>query len=110
MKLIIAYIRPEQLNAVKQALYAKGIYSMSVTNALGSGRQKGFTETYRGVQIEVNLLKKVRVEIGLPADKADDVLATLQEAARTGKEGDGMIFVLDLPKAVRIRTGEEGLS
>ncbi len=109
MKLIIAYIRPEQLNAVKQALYAKGIYTMSVTNILGSGRQKGFTETYRGVVIEMNLLKKLRLEIGVPADKADMVMDTIIESARTGKEGDGMIFTLDIGKAVRIRTGESGL-
>lgn len=109
MKLIIAYIRPEQLTAVKQALYAKGIYSMSVTNILGSGRQKGFTETYRGVVIEVNLLKKLRVEIGVPSDKADMVMNTIIESARTGKEGDGMIFALDIAKAVRIRTGESSL-
>lgn len=109
MKLIIAYIRPEQLNAVKQALYAKGVYSMSVTNILGSGRQKGYTETYRGVAIEVNLLKKLRLEIGAPADKADAVVDTVAASARTGKEGDGMIFVLDIGKAVRIRTGESGL-
>jgi len=64
MKLIIAYIRPECLNSVKQALYAQKIYNMSVTNVLGSGRQKGFTETYRGVIMEVNLLKKIRLEIG----------------------------------------------
>ncbi len=65
MKLVIAYIRPERLNDVKQALFAKEIYSMTVTNVLGSGRQKGFTETYRGVAMEVNLLKKVRLEIGV---------------------------------------------
>ncbi|THB69819.1 MAG: P-II family nitrogen regulator [Desulfovibrio sp.] len=109
MKLIIAYIRPESLAAVKQALYAKGIYSMSVTNILGSGRQKGFTETYRGVAMEVNLLKKVRLEVGLPAGEADGIVEVIMESARTGKEGDGMIFVQDVAKAVRVRTGEQGL-
>ncbi len=109
MKLVIAYMRPESLTAVKQALYAKKMYSMSVTNILGAGRQKGFTETYRGVVMEVNLLKKVRLEIGLPADKVDEALEIIKGAARTGKEGDGMIFVLPMEKAMRVRTGEEVL-
>ncbi len=109
MKLIIAYIRPEQLNAVKQALYAKGVYSLSVTNVLGSGRQKGFTETYRGVVMEVNLLKKVRIEIGIGEDKLEAVLDCLKNGARTGKEGDGVIFVQDVVKSIRIRTGEDGI-
>ncbi|MGE4292616.1 MAG: P-II family nitrogen regulator [Desulfovibrio sp.] len=109
MKLVIAYIRPEQLSLVKQALYAEGFYSISVTNILGSGRQKGFTETYRGVVMEVNLLKKVRIELGLPSDKADVAVAVIRESAQTGKEGDGVVFVLDVAKAVRIRTGEENI-
>lgn len=109
MKLVIAYIRPEQLTLVKQALYAEGFYSISVTNILGSGRQKGFTETYRGVVMEVNLLKKVRIELGLPADKADVAVAVIRESAQTGKEGDGVVFVLEVAKAVRIRTGEENI-
>ncbi|SKA71969.1 nitrogen regulatory protein P-II family [Paucidesulfovibrio gracilis DSM 16080] len=109
MKLVIAYIRPEQLTQVKQALYAEGFYSISVTNILGSGRQKGFTETYRGVPMEVNLLKKVRIELGLPADRADVALALIRESAQTGKEGDGVLFVLDVAKAVRIRTGEQDI-
>ncbi|MFV0422033.1 P-II family nitrogen regulator [Oleidesulfovibrio sp.] len=106
MKLLIAYIRPEMLSTVKKALYAKGIYAMSVTNALGSGQQKGFTETYRGVVTEVNLLKKIRVEVGVPADKTEEALAALQTGAYTGREGDGIIFVQDVSKAVRVRTGE----
>jgi len=109
MKLVIAYIRPESLTSVKQALYAKKMYSMSVTNILGAGRQKGFTETYRGVVMEVNLLKKVRLEIGLPDAMVDEAIELIKEGARTGKEGDGMIFVTCLEKAVRVRTGEEGL-
>ncbi len=109
MKLIIAYIRPECLTPVKQALYAKGIYSMSVTNILGSGRQAGFTETYRGVVMEVNLLKKLRIEIGLSEEKVDAALEAIKYGAQTGKEGDGVIFVQDLGRTVRIRTGEESL-
>lgn len=109
MKLVIAYIRPERLNDVKQALYAKEIYSMTVTNVLGSGRQKGFTETYRGVAMEVNLLKKVRLEIGVNEDFLDPAIEAIKGAAQSGNEGDGVIFVLDLAKAIRIRTGEDGI-
>lgn len=109
MKLIIAYIRPECLTPVKQALYTKGIYSVSVTNILGSGRQAGFTETYRGVVMEVNLLKKVRIEIGLAPEKLDEALEAIKTGAQTGKEGDGVIFVQDLARTIRIRTGEETL-
>ncbi len=109
MKLIIAYTRPECLTPIKQALYAKGIYTMSVTNILGSGRGAGFTETYRGVVMEVNLLKKVRLEIGLTEEKVEDAVAAIKTGAHTGKEGDGVIFVQDLPRTIRIRTGEEAL-
>jgi len=110
MKLIIAYIRPESLTSVKRALYAKKIYSMSVTNILGSGRQKGFTETYRGVAFEVNLLKKVRLEVGVGSEQVDPAVEAIISAARTGKEGDGIIFVQDVEKSIRVRTGEEGLA
>lgn len=106
MKLLIAYIRPERLTMVKQALYAKNIYSMSVTNILGAGRQKGFTETYRGVVMEVNLLKKVRIEIGLKDELVDAALEAISAGAKTGKEGDGVVFLLDVAKAVRVRTGD----
>ncbi len=107
MKLVIAYTRPERLTAIKQALYAKQFFSMSVTNILGSGRQKGFTETYRGVVIEMNLLKKVRIEVGVQDNQVGECLETIQGAARTGKEGDGVIFVVDILKSLRVRTGEE---
>ena len=106
MKLVIAYIRPEVLPAVKCRLYAAELYSLSVTNVLGAGQQKGYTELYRGVQTEVNLLKKLRVEIGVPDDKVEAALAAVTEGARTGHEGDGVIFVIDLISARRIRTGE----
>ena len=108
MKLIIAYFRPEQLNAVKQALYAKGIHGMSVTNIAGCGRQKGFTEQYRGVVVEVNLLKKVRLEVAVADNKVNDVMDAVASGAKTGKEGDGMLFVQDIVDARRIRTGETG--
>ncbi|MCE5327422.1 MAG: P-II family nitrogen regulator [Planctomycetaceae bacterium] len=108
MKLIIAYIQPEKLNDVKQALYAKEVYKMSVTNALGCGQQKGYHETYRGVDVEVNLLKKIRVEIAVNEDFVQPTIDAIIEGARTGNIGDGKIFVTDLGQCVRIRTGEEG--
>jgi len=108
MKLIIAYIQPEKLNAVKQALYEKEVYKLSATNALGCGQQKGYHESYRGADVEVNLLKKVRLEIAVNADFVEPTIEAIITGARTGNIGDGKIFVLDLPQCVRIRTGEKG--
>ena len=108
MKLIIAYVQPEQLNEVKQSLYEKEVYKMSVTNAMGCGQQKGYHETYRGADIEVNLLKKVRIEIAVNDDFVDVTVDALIAGARTGNIGDGKIFILDLPECIRIRTGEKG--
>jgi len=108
MKLIIAYIQPDKLNAVKQSLFKYGITKMSVTNALGCGQQQGFHENYRGVDTEVNLLKKVRLEIAVNDDYRQKTIDALTEGAKTGKIGDGKIFVLDLTECVRIRTGETG--
>ncbi len=108
MKLIIAYIQPEQLSDVKQALYEKEVYKMSITNAMGCGQQKGYHETYRGADIEVNLLKKVRMEIAVNDDFVDTTVEALIKGARTGNIGDGKIFLLDLPECIRIRTGEKG--
>ncbi|MCC6159460.1 MAG: P-II family nitrogen regulator [Deltaproteobacteria bacterium] len=108
MKLIIAYIQPEKLSDVKQRLYEKEVYKMSVTNALGCGQQKGFHEMYRGVDIEVNLLKKVRLEIAVNDDFVKPTVDAIVAGARSGKIGDGKIFILDLPECIRIRTGETG--
>ncbi len=108
MKLIIAYIQPEKLNDVKKSLYDEKVYKMSVTNALGCGQQKGFHESYRGVDIEVNLLKKVRLEIAVNDEFVDPTVKAIIQGARTGAIGDGKIFVLDLPECIRIRTGETG--
>ncbi|MFC1498084.1 P-II family nitrogen regulator [Verrucomicrobiota bacterium] len=108
MKLIVAYIQPERLNAVKQALYEKEVYKLSVTNALGCGQQKGYHESYRGADIEVNLLKKVRLEIAVNDDFVESAIEGITNGARTGRIGDGKIFVLDLPECIRIRTGETG--
>ncbi|MDZ7371979.1 MAG: P-II family nitrogen regulator [candidate division KSB1 bacterium] len=108
MKLIIAYIQPEKLNAVKQALYEREIYKISVTNALGCGQQRGYHETYRGVEIEVNLLKKVRIEIAVNEAFVQPTIEGIIAGARTGNIGDGKIFILDLVECIRIRTGETG--
>ena len=89
MKLIIAYIQPERLPAVKQALYEREIYKISVTNALGCGQQKGYHETYRGADIEVNLLKKIRLEIAVNEDFVKPTIEGIIEGAKTGNIGDG---------------------
>ena len=108
MKLIIAYIKPERLSDVKQALYEAEVFNMSVTNIVGSGRQKGFSETYRGVALEVNLIKKVRLEIGVNEEFVEPAKEAIIKGARTGNIGDGVIFVMPIEEAVRIRTGEIG--
>jgi nitrogen regulatory protein P-II 1 len=108
MKLITAYIQPEKLSDVKQALYAAEVYKMSVTNAMGCGQQKGYHETYRGVDVEVNLLKKVRIEIAVNDAFVQPTIDAIVEGARTGNIGDGKIFVTALEQCVRIRTGETG--
>ena len=108
MKLIIAYIQPHKLNDVKRALYRARVCKMSVTNALGCGEQKGYHESYRGVEFEVNLLKKVRIEIAVNEEFVDKTVEAIIKGARTGQIGDGKIFVTDLSKCIRIRTGEQG--
>jgi len=108
MKLILAYIQPNRLSDVKRELYRAEVFKISVTNALGCGQQKGFHESYRGVDIEVNLLKKVRLEIAVNEDFVEPTIEAITRGARTGQIGDGKIFVLDLPECVRIRTGERG--
>ncbi len=108
MKLIIAMIQPHKLPDVKKALFDAEVHKMTVTNVLGCGQQKGFSETYRGVVHEVNLLKKVRLEIAVNEDFVQPTIDAVVSGAKTGKIGDGKIFVLDLPRCIRIRTGEEG--
>ena len=108
MKLIIAYVQPHKLNDVKRSLYKADVHKMSVTNALGCGQQRGYHESYRGVDIEVNLLKKVRLEIAVNDNFVDATVEGIVKGARTGTIGDGKIFVIDLPECIRIRTGERG--
>jgi nitrogen regulatory protein P-II 2 len=108
MKLIIALIQPHKLPDVKKALYDAQVYKMTVTNALGCGEQKGYTETYRGIAEEINLLKKVRIDIAVNEDFVEPTIDAIIEGARTGNIGDGKIFIVDLVECVRIRTGERG--
>tara|TARA_B100000963_G_C22412161_1_gene573718 strand:+ start:229 stop:570 length:342 start_codon:yes stop_codon:yes gene_type:complete len=108
MKLITAYIQPESLTSVKKALYEKEIYKMSITNALGCGQQKGYNENYRGALVEVNLLKKVRIEIAVNDEYLETTTDAIVDGARTGNIGDGKIFVTDLNNCIRIRTSETG--
>ena len=108
MKLVIAMIQPHKLPDVKKALFDADIHKMTVTNVLGCGQQKGFSETYRGVVHEVNLLKKVRFEIAVNEAFVEPTIKAIIKGARSGKIGDGKIFVVNLERCVRIRTGEEG--
>jgi len=108
MKLIIAMIQPEKLPDVKEALFKAEVHKMTVTNALGCGQQGGYTETYRGVVEEVNLLKKVRLELAVNDDFVKPTIEAIIKGARTGKIGDGKIFVMPLEECIRIRTGEKG--
>ncbi len=108
MKLVIAYIRPERLNAVKQELANRDIRNISVSNALGSGRQRGGFDTYRGVLMEVSMHKKVRLEIGVNDDFVEPTVAAISAGGKTGAEGDGVIFILECAGAIRIRTLENG--
>src|SRR4030042_1611816 len=108
MKLIIAYIQPHMLQDVKKVLYKAEVYKMSVTNALGCGEQHGYEESYRGIKFEVNLLKKVRIEIAVNQDFVERTVNAIIEGAKTGEIGDGKIFVLDLAECIRIRTEERG--
>lgn len=108
MKLIIAYIKPEQLGEVKKELFKNQIYRLSVTNALGCGRQRGYSENYRGNEMEVNLLKKVRLEIGVNDEFLDITIESIIKGAQTDHIGDGKIFVLDMQQCIWVRTRETG--
>jgi len=108
MKLVIAMIQPHKLPDVKKALYDVEVFKMTVSNALGCGQQKGYSEAYRGVIHEVNLLKKVRLDIAVNEDFVEPTINAIIKGAKTGNIGDGKIFVLDLPECIRIRTAERG--
>ena len=106
MKLVIAIIKPFKLDDVRDAIGDLGIAGLTVTEVKGYGRQRGHTEIYRGAEYAVNFLPKVKIEVAVPADRADKVVEAIVSTAKTGQIGDGKIFVLDLEHAVRIRTGE----
>jgi len=106
MKLIMAIIKPFKLDDVREALTSLGVQGLTVSEVKGFGRQKGQTEIYRGAEYHVNFLPKVKIEVVIAATLADQVIEAIVKAAQTGKIGDGKIFVLDVERAVRIRTGE----
>ncbi len=106
MKLITAIIKPFKLDDVREALSEIGVQGITVTEVKGFGRQKGHTELYRGAEYVVDFLPKVKLEVAVSDDLADRTIEAITKAANTGKIGDGKIFVFDLEKAIRIRTGE----
>jgi len=108
MKYIIAIIQPHRLDAVREALGAIGVQGLTVTEVRGFGRQKGQTEIYRGAEYTLQYVPKVKLDIAVPAVLADRVVEAIKDAARTGRIGDGKVFVLDLEGAMRVRTGEMG--
>jgi nitrogen regulatory protein PII len=108
MKFIIAIIQPYRLDTVREALTGIGVNGLTVSEVRGYGRQRGHTEVYRGAEYTINYVPKLKLEVAVDDPVADEVIDVLMKAARTGKIGDGKIFVLDLLSATRIRTGESG--
>ena len=108
MKLVMAIIKPFKLDDVREALTALGVEGLTVSEVKGFGRQKGQTEVYRGAEYAVSFLPKVKIEIAVTDDRAESVVDAIQAAANTNRIGDGKIFVFDITRAVRIRTGETG--
>ncbi len=108
MKLIISVIKPFKLEEVREALTAIGVQGLMVSEVKGYGRQSGHTEIYRGAEYVVNFVPKVKLEIVAPDDQAEAIVDTIVATARTGKIGDGKIFVLDVEQAIRVRTDERG--
>lgn len=109
MKLVTAIIKPFKLDEVREALSAIGVQGITVSEVKGFGRQKGHTELYRGAEYVVDFLPKVKLEIAIDDALLDQVVEAIEKSARTGKIGDGKIFVFDLEQVVRIRTGETGV-
>lgn len=108
MKLITAIVKPFKLDEVREALAEVGVSGLTVTEVKGFGRQKGHTELYRGAEYVVDFLPKVKVEVAVKADQVDRTIEAIEKGAKTGKIGDGKIFVTSLEEVVRIRTGERG--
>jgi nitrogen regulatory protein P-II 2 len=108
LKLIVAIIQPHRLDAVRERLTGINIAGLTVTEVRGYGRQKGHTEIYRGAEYQISFLPKLKLEIAVPDGRADDVVQAVTEGSRTGRIGDGKIFVMELEQALRVRTGETG--
>ncbi|MDY6011216.1 MAG: P-II family nitrogen regulator [Duodenibacillus sp.] len=108
MKLVVAIVKPFKLDEVREALAELGVNGLTVTEVKGFGRQKGHTELYRGAEYVVDFLPKVKIEAAVPDDMLEQCLEAVQRSARTGKIGDGKIFVFDIEQVIRIRTGETG--
>ena len=108
MKIVMAIIKPFKLDEVRDALTAVGVHGMTVTEVKGYGRQKGHTEIYRGSEYTVDFLPKIKIELVLPDGQAENAVAVIVKSAKTGKIGDGKVFVSDIEEAVRIRTEEKG--
>jgi nitrogen regulatory protein P-II 2 len=106
MKLVIAIIKPFKLEDVRDALNSVGVHGMTVTECKGYGRQKGHTEIYRGAEYAVNFLPKLKIEVAIADDLEEKAITAISNAAKTGQIGDGKIFVTDVDRAIRIRTGE----
>jgi nitrogen regulatory protein P-II 1 len=110
MKLVTAIVRPDRVDAVSAALERFGVNGLTVSQASGYGRQRGHTEVYRGAEYNSDLLPKVRLEVLVNEDALDGVMAAVEEGGRTGRFGDGKIWIIDVRDAVRVRTGERGAS
>jgi nitrogen regulatory protein P-II 2 len=108
MKLVVAIIQPHRLDAVREKLTGIAIAGLTVTEVRGYGRQKGHTEIYRGAEYQISFLPKLKLEVAVPDSRVYDVVSAITEGSRTGKIGDGKVFVLDLEQALRVRTGETG--
>ena len=108
MKKIEAIIQPHKLDGVKHALIGIGVDGITISEVRGHGRQKGHTETYRGAEYNIDLLPKIKLELFIPDARAEQIIGVLSEAARSGKIGDGKIFVSTIEEAIRIRNGERG--
>jgi nitrogen regulatory protein P-II 2 len=108
MKLIVAVIQPEKLTDVKQALFEANITKMTVSNVIGCGQQMGYTESYRGAVTEINLRKKVRIEVAVNDEFMNPAIDAIIKGARSGNIGDGKIFITDMYECIKVRTGEKG--
>ena len=108
MKFIVAIIQPHRIDAVREALNEAGITGLTVSEVRGYGRQRGHKEVYRGAEYSINYVPKLKLEVAVDNDKADEICEVIIRSARTGKIGDGKIFVFELQSATRIRTGEVG--